>query len=414
MNTTVLSIYGGIMAFLVYTCMYVFRKIYTVSTFDGMQYAGLDFKTIIVIAQLLGYTASKFIGISVISSSAKQHTAIKIIALMSAAGLCLVGFACLPAPLNIACMFFNGLSLGLIWGLVFSYIEGRQHTELMGAFLATSFIFSSGLVKSIGKFILNHTDLNAFTMPAVAACIFIVPMCLFVFLLNRLPAPSAKDKLLRQERKNMSRDDRRKFFIRFFPGIILMVGTYVLITVLRDVRDNFIADIWKSLGYGNSPAIFTTTEFHISWIVLLVIASMIFYKRNAGAFLLNLILVGFGILLSLTSTLLWMSHKLDPVLWMVLSGLGLYLAYVPFNCILYERLIAAFRVNGNVGYLMYLSDSFGYVGSLFVLLFKTFFAGNINWLAFYSQTVIISCIIGLVLTGLSFLYFYKKLQFSVR
>jgi len=379
-----------------------------------MHYAGLDFKTLLVIVQVLGYTTSKFIGIRVISSSAKQNTALKIVLLMSAAGLCLIGFAFLPAPFNIACMFFNGLSLGLIWGLVFSYLEGRQHTELMGAFLATSFIFSSGLVKSIGKFILNNTHLTAFSMPAVAACIFILPMCLFVYLLNHLPAPTAKDKLLRQERKNMNSEDRKRFLLQFLPGIILLVGTYVLITILRDVRDNFIADIWKSLGYGNSPSIFTSTEFHISWMVLIVIASMILIKRNSSAFLLTLILIAIGICLALFSTLLWMGHHLDPVIWMVLSGLGLYLAYIPFNCILYERLIASFKGNGNVGFIMYLSDSFGYVGSLCVLLFKTFFAENINWLSFYSQAVIISAIIGLLLTSFSFFYFFRKLQFSIR
>ncbi len=38
---------------------------------------------------------------------------------------------------------------------------------------------------------------------------------------------------------------------------------------------------------------------------------------------------------------------------MILVGLGLYTGYIPYNAIFFERLIAVFRMSGNVGFLIY-------------------------------------------------------------
>ncbi|MFX7854064.1 DUF5690 family protein, partial [Acinetobacter baumannii] len=74
-------------------------------------------------------------------------------------------FAVLPAPWNVAAMFLNGLPLGLIWGLVFSYVEGRRTSEVIGAILCASFILSSGVVKSAGAWLLS-LGVSVWWMPA--------------------------------------------------------------------------------------------------------------------------------------------------------------------------------------------------------------------------------------------------------
>ena len=62
-------------------------------------------------------------------------------------------FAIVPAPFNIIFLFTNGFPLGIIWGIIFSFVEGRKATDFIGASLAVSFIFSSGLVKSVAKYL---------------------------------------------------------------------------------------------------------------------------------------------------------------------------------------------------------------------------------------------------------------------
>ncbi|MFY0253367.1 DUF5690 family protein [Chitinophaga sp. 30R24] len=58
--------------------------------------------------------------------------------------------------------FVNGPPLRMIWGLVFSYLEGRRSTELMGAVLSISFIFSSGFVKSVEKMAIVNWGITAY------------------------------------------------------------------------------------------------------------------------------------------------------------------------------------------------------------------------------------------------------------
>jgi hypothetical protein len=55
-----ISIMGGIAAFGCYTCMYAFRKAFAAGTFDNSSFLGIDYKVCLIIAQMLGYTFSKF------------------------------------------------------------------------------------------------------------------------------------------------------------------------------------------------------------------------------------------------------------------------------------------------------------------------------------------------------------------
>jgi len=92
----------------------------------------------------------------------------------------------------------------MVWGLVFSYIEGRRTTEFMGSVLAISFIFSSGFVKSIGKWLMNDMHVDQFWMPVATGAIFVIPLLFFVFLLEQIPAPSQDDIEHRTERLPMT------------------------------------------------------------------------------------------------------------------------------------------------------------------------------------------------------------------
>ncbi len=98
------------------------------------------------------------------------------------------------------------------------------------------------------------------------------------------------------------------------------------------------------------------------------------------------------------------------LLWMQLTGLGLYMAYIPFNCIFFERMIASFRIAGNVGFFIYIADAYGYLGSVIVMLVKSFLEIKLQWTSFYSNGVIIFSIIGIAGTLISLFYFNKKFR----
>jgi MFS family permease len=407
-NKWTFSVYAIVASFCTYSCMYAFRKPFAVATFSDLSFWGIDYKILLITAQVLGYTLSKFIGIKVVSEMAGAKRALSIVVLIGLAGLALLGFALVPAPYNIVFLFLNGLPLGMVWGLVFSYLEGRQTTEILGAGLSISFIFSSGFVKTIGKYVMLNWSVNEYWMPLVIGLLFAIPLIIFVLMLQQIPPPSAEDERLRTKREPMNRTQRRQFLRTFAGGITLLVLAYILLTAFRDFRDNFAAELWNALGYGDTPAIFTLTEVPIALCVLIVMGLLMFIKDNRQALATYHVLIALGFALVGGSTLAFERGWLSAPIWMTLAGLGLYLGYVPFNSILFDRLLATFRYVGTAGFLIYVADSFGYLGSVGVLFYKNFGQSEISWLQFFIRSSYVITFAGSGLMLLALLYFQRK------
>lgn len=389
-----------------------FRKSFTVATFDGLSIAGYSYKTILVISQMLGYLLAKFYGIKYISELRRTGRGKIILMLTGIAWLSWLLFAVIPAPYNIIFLFINGFPLGMLWGVVFSYVEGRRSTDFIGAALAVSFIFASGFVKSVGSWLMVDFGISEFWMPFYTGLVFAIPLLFFVFLMEKIPAPNAEDITCRAERTPMSRNDRKVFIKEFMGGLIACVLIYCFATIFRDIRDNFSAEMWKEMGFFNQPAIFSKTETPITLIVLVLIGSMVLIKNNFIALKTAHYFILAGFILAGACTLLFKENHLSPIWWMTLVGLGLYMVYIPFNAVFFDRLISTYKYAGNVGFLIYIADSFGYVGSIGVLLSKEIFKVQLNWVTFFSNSVVILSIIGSFLTLFSLYYFaqkYKKL-----
>lgn len=403
------ALYAAIICFLTYATVYAFRKPFTVGIFaDGPKILGLAFKDALVISQVLGYMMSKFYGIKFIAEMKKIGRGKLILLLVGISWVSLLLLAIVPAPWSIVFLFTNGFPLGIIWGVVFSFVEGRKATDFIGAALAVSFIFSSGFVKSIAKTLQINFSITDWWLPFVTGAVFIIPLLLLVYLMEKIPPPSETDIELRVTRLPMNNDERSNFIDSFKPGLILFIVIYVFLTIFRDIRDNFAADIWRELGFGNQPSVFTATEIPITIFVLILIGSMILIKNNRKAFVITQYIIIIGFIIAGGSSFLFIQGLIGPFLWMTLVGLGLYIGYIPFNCILFDRMIATFRISGNVGFLMYLADSFGYLGSVSVILVKTVFHFQIHWSILYSWGVVGLSVFGVIGSLLALQYFNRK------
>ncbi|HYE53992.1 MAG TPA: DUF5690 family protein, partial [Chitinophagaceae bacterium] len=179
----------------------------------------------------------------------------------------------------------------------------------------------------------------------------------------------------------------------------------------REVRDGFMADMWRESGETFEAGIFTQTETIISLVILVMVAIMVVIKNNFRAFMLSQGIMLAGFLVAGISTFLFLQKDISMFYWMTLVGLGLYMVYIPYNSLLFDRFIAAFRYAGNVGFLIYIADSFGYLGSVGVLMSKTIFRLNLQWLDFYTTLVMIAAITGFAGTVLSLLYFKRRHRF---
>src|SRR5690606_34658640 len=119
-------------------------------------------------------------------------------------------FAIVPAPYNLIFLFANGFPLGMVWGMVFQYMEGRRMTEILGAALSVSFIFSGGLCRTVGAFLMRDWGVSEFWMPLAASGVFTVPFLLFLWLGENLPPPSALAAAHRTRRHPLTRVERHR------------------------------------------------------------------------------------------------------------------------------------------------------------------------------------------------------------
>ncbi len=407
----VFAVYAGTMAFGTYFCIYAFRKAFAAAHFSGLpQVLAVDYKVALVIAQVLGYALAKLIGVRVIAELPAHRRIAGIVMQSLIAEAALVLFAVIPAPWNIAAMFVDGLALGMVWGMVFGFVEGRRQSDMIGAMLCASFVISSGVMKSVGTVVMTTHIAGEWWMPAVTGALFIPLLAFCLFGLATLPPPNAADIAERVERVPMNAVARRALLQRFGPGLLALVLLYVLLTALRDFRDNFSAEIWAELGLGGKAELFSLTELPISVMVLGVLATLTVIRNNDRALVVNFVLVTLGLALAALSSLAFVLHWIGPVWWMTALGGGLYLAYTPFNGMLFDRLVAATGSIGNASFLIYVADAGGYGGSVALLLIRNIPGFRLPW----TQSLIgagIACgTLGMALMIWAAIYFSRKLR----
>jgi hypothetical protein len=389
--------------------MYAFRKPFSAGTYEGLFLGGIDYKIVLILTQVIGYTLSKFLGIKLVSEMPAKKRIGYLLGLIGIAYLSLLGFALTPAPYNAVFLFFNGLPLGMIWGIVFAFLEGRKNTELLGAAMASSFVIASGLVKSVGRFTIEHLNTSEFWMPFLTGTIFIPPLFLGAYWLSLIPPPNEEDVRLRSERVPMEKNQRKAFFSEFKWGIVISVVIYVSLTIFRDIRDNFAVEIWTLLDYQNIPQALTLSEIPIAIGVFILISAMIYIKDNRNAFYLNIAVIALSGALLVATTIAFSAEAISPLIWMIGVGFFMYLAYISFHTMLFERWIALFKFKSNIGYLMYVCDAMGYLGSAGILFYKNFGFQSLNWLNFLLS---LSYIVGFVTftLGIFAIFYFKNLE----
>lgn len=402
---------AAIAAFCTYFCMYAFRKPFTAGTFEGQAMLGLGLKSVLVIAQGAGYMVSKFIGIKIISEMKAHHRAAWLISLIGFSELTLCGFAFSPVPFKPFMLFLNGLPLGMVFGLVLGYLEGRKQTEALSAVLCASFISASGVVKSVGQWTIQSLNVSEYNMPMVVGLMFFPGLLVSVWVLQKTPPPSRDDVSARMERKAMSHRDRQAFVSAFWPGLSLLVLVFVFLTVIRTIRDDFAVEIWSDLGV-QKPAIFAQSETIVAILVAILNGLVIWIHRHLTALRVTFGLMGASFALVALSAMAQQSGSISPTLFMVACGVGMYIPYVAFHTTVFERLISASGRPCNLGFLMYLADAIGYLGYSVVLVIRESNRSVTEVLPFFRILLLVLAGLSFVAMVLSLIYFERVLSVS--
>lgn len=396
-------------SFGVYFCMYAFRKPFSTGLYSGLEMWGIGYKTILIIAQVMGYMLSKFAGIKVISELKASSRIRLIIGLIVIAEIALLFFGWVPYPYNFIFLFINGLPLGMVYGVVFSFLEGRRFTEMIAMGLSVSVIVASGILKTV--YLEVHgifPFIPEFWMPFFMGLIFLPFFVLFVWMLSRIPDPSAQDMALRTKRIPMADEDKRNALREFGFPILCFIICYSMLATVRDYRDNFSIEIWNEIDVGWANSVLSTTEMISGFFVLVVIGSLSFIKSNIIGFRCTNIIILSGLLGAGLATVLFSLNLIGPFHWMLLIGMGMFLAYTAIQTVLFERMIALFQIKANAGFFIYICDSIGYLGSVALLLYKEFFMPEISWSDVLIQFIYVQTVLSLVLLALAIVFFQRR------
>ena len=415
-----LNLWAVTAAFGTYFCMYMFRKPFTAASYQEAVLSDWDQKTVLVSAQVIGYLISKLIGVKVVSEVSRGKRAMMLLGLILASHLALLLFALVPPPFHILAIFLNGLPLGMVFGLVLGFLEGRRMTEALTAGLCASFILAGGFSKTIGQWVLGYaTESLGLSMvvaerwmPFIAGLLFVVPLLVSVWMLAQVPSPTDRDILERSERSPMSGADRWSLLSTYGIGIGSVAVLYFLTTILRSFRDDFAPEILSGMGANVKPSAYATIDSCVAAFVLIVNGLSVAVRDNKRALMLSFGVSFVGFLMIAGSMILQDMSIISPLGFMVMVGAGLYLPYVAIHTTVFERMIALTRDRGNIGFLMYVVDSLGYCGYVAIMIFRNFLpkadvSSTTQILYGFRWACWISVAISLVFTVIAAVYFSR-------
>jgi len=412
---TLLPMWAITMSFTTYFCMYAFRKPFSASSYEGAEAFGgsMDLKTAFVISQIIGYCISKYLGTKYCAEVKRNQRLWFLLGAITFAEFALLLFAVLPPQLKIGAIFLNGLPLGMVWGFVVSYLEGRRTSELQLAGLSCAYIIASGVVKDLGRWQLG-LGIPEYWMPFTMGLMFFPILFVSANMLNLMPEPNEGDIEERVQRKPMMGAERWAFAKRFIIGLPLLVIVYFALTAFRDIRDNYGIEIFTELGYDDYDAIFTRSELFVAFGVMACLVPITWIHNNRKALLAVFSLLVIGCALIGVSTFLMQQELIGGLTWMILIGLGGYMAYVPYGSVLFDRVVAATRVAGTAVFAIYLTDAFGYTGSVFFQLYREFFQPDISWLQFFTGYCYFMALFGVILLPVAYYDFARAAKRAER
>ena len=404
-------LWAGGTALFSYSLVYALRKPFTAAEFEGLQVYGMDYKIAVSIIQLLGYVSAKLLGIKYISELRPEGRLKFIIGSAALSEISLIAFGVLPIPYNIVALYFNGLSLGCMWGVIFSFLEGRRTTDILASIMGVSMALSSGVAKSLGLYALNQLHVSEFWMPALIGAAAFPLLCFTGWMMTRFPRPTEADIASRSERVTLNGHQRWALFRRFMPLLILLFGANLLLTVQRDIKEDFIVCIIDVQTI--SSWAFAQIDSIATFVLLAVFALLATTYNHLKVLCMLLILSTFGM-----GTLAFLgategNEHIPTTIWLFLQSLCLDIAYLSFQTIFFERFIACFKIKGNVGFFIITIDFVGYLGTLGLLLFKEFCASHIDWASFYNHMSLfigVACCLSFIASLIYMIYARKRKQ----
>ncbi|KAL1530866.1 hypothetical protein AB1Y20_001760 [Prymnesium parvum] len=337
----------------------------------------LDLHACFSLAFILGFGAAKAPAMSFAASHFFfSHRLACILALLVASMLIegggIVLFAAQP-PLQVVAVFLSSFLSSLLFGLIVTYLEGRQATERMLAVMSGMLIYAGNLSRGAASAVLR-CGVAPSRMPLVVGGAACPAACLLLLVTHNSPRPSAADRAARMRRTAMTAKARYAFLRSWALGIGALTLAYALLTGLRSVRDLYSKQIFAaSLSVDQAPDyIFLIADLPGAILSVLALLYLNTISSNRRALLTMLAMMLTSTLLGLGSTLLFQFGILGGVAWQLSIGASIFVTYSVMGTPFFDRLLAASSTEGTCSFLIFLSDFCGYCASISLLLYRDF------------------------------------------
>ena len=172
-------------------------------------------------------------------------------------------------------------------------------------------------------------------------------------------------------------------------------------------------DLMETVGRLHAEGCRWEMDHPIAFGIMIVMAMLNLAKDHRRGLLAVFAVMTAGMLLMGIATFLKDMDRIDGLWWMILSGFGAYLAYVPFGAFLFERIMASTKAAGTAVFAIYLCDAVGYTGSVGIQLYKDLGTPDLNYYQFLRLFTYGMAVTGTVLFLLSSVYFYRKSEAEV-
>lgn len=376
---------------------------------------GLSAKSILVLAFTAGYAIGKvpaFLAVSKLPPWKRLRILLGIVLFSFVTIVCF--FKCASIVLQSILVFVGAVPLSSIFGVMTQYLEGRHATDKLNIGLSLVMLLGGGIARSVAAGMHQALNNQWDDVPVLVAAVYL-PVCLVsLVVLDTTPPPTKTEAELQQERRPLSMRSGLRFFRKFWPGLSLVFLGYAAASAVRNFREYFAADIYQqALHKGHHHILNKTTTDHVeAWeylvlelpaalITSIAIYSISFVQSNRKALFMISAFVTCGGVICMVSTLCYTqgwfgkmpsngtsSHSFGPsnhvghdhivpsptagYVWILAIGVGTYLMYLPGGFLMFDRLIAASRVDISAAFLIYASDIFGQFATFGITFLKEF------------------------------------------
>jgi hypothetical protein len=142
------------LAFQVFASLTAFLPIYAFILFDELTqrqlmktgFLGVQFKILMITAQVLGFAVSKGLGVKYVSEMLPENRSKSLILMLALSWFAYLLFALTPAPYNLIFIFLASLPLGMIYGTILGFWRDDA-VQICSWPLTASFVWAQVLQK---------------------------------------------------------------------------------------------------------------------------------------------------------------------------------------------------------------------------------------------------------------------------